>query len=74
MIFKSFVRPLMLMRCTFVIIINLYNFTYYYESIAISKFPVIETPVLFHFCITNPTNTGEDVLLAWACCLIHFLK
>ena len=51
----------MLMMCTFVIIINLYIFTYYYESIAISKFPVIEIPVLFYIYITNPTNTGEDV-------------
>ena len=50
------------MMCTFVIIIYLYVFTYYYKSIAISKFPVIEIPVSFYFCITNTTNTGEDVL------------
>ena len=59
-LFKSFARSFMLMMSTYVFIINLYILTYYYASIAISKFPVIEVPVVFYICITNPTNTGED--------------
>ena len=54
-----FIRSLMLMLCTFVITFT----TYYCESIVIFIIPVIdhETPVLFHFCITNPSNTGADL-------------
>ena len=47
------------MMCTFVIIINMFIFTYYYESIAISKFPVIEIPVLLLFCVLLTLLTLE---------------
>ena len=38
--------------------------TYYCESIVIFQFMVIVIPVLLYFCITNHTNTGEDLSYA----------